>query len=415
MNGYSRRTTEVLDDRLEEDFISFDDACTQSSFTLSIISSLVTGTYPSTHGALRWDDRLSIDLPSLADITNNSTLGEVTAIPAMNFVDSDWGLGRCFDQVRNLDGRKAERNCNQATAEEVCSTARDIVKEQNPFVTLLWFFDLHTPWLSDVEYSGSNPSRDHYDTETKYVSMELEKLFGDLEQTGAYDDTLIILTGDHGEIFDEHHRLPWTATARVGKRVPWLRQSITGGGYLGHLGRPPFEELVHVPLYVKFPDQAGGGTTVSGQVELVDILPTILDQAGIDIPKSIQGQSLIPATEGETADVGKEYVRSELIANPANGHFRMVRSNTHKLIDYEPPSLRTACLDLPTFAARRILTPRSVLVNRDDESNNIIDSCTEVSAELEGELNDWPTEPVDQPRDALDNEKREELKNLGYL
>ena len=307
-NGYHRPTTTAIDERLESDFVEFNNACTQSDFRLNVISSIVTGTYTTTHRTLGWSDEFSTNLPSYREIVRDSRLGSAEAVSGMNFITDEWGVNNAFDKVHNLDAQKSERDCEQAVASEVRTQAEEIFDTREDVNTLLWFFDLHTPWLSESTFTGSNPKRDHYDSELQYVSAELETLFTHIEEQGKYDDTVIILTGNHGEIFDEHQRLPWNRYTTRARKVPGLHRWFAGDSHLGHLGRPFFEELAHVPLYVKLPDSRFGGETVDGQVELIDILPTICELVDIDPPETVEGDSLLQKSK----DTSPERNTSEL-------------------------------------------------------------------------------------------------------
>ncbi len=89
------------------------------------------------------------------------------------------------------------------------------------------------------------------------------------------DDTLVIVTADHGEALFEH----------------------------GQVGHEPalYDELLHVPLLIRPPGSAEG-QTIDTQVRHIDIAPTILDYAGIEVPDSYRGRSLRPAIEGEAIE-----------------------------------------------------------------------------------------------------------------
>jgi arylsulfatase A-like enzyme len=120
-----------------------------------------------------------------------------------------------------------------------------------------------------------------YDASIAYVDQQMDRVWAEMKRLGVFEDSLIIVTSDHGELF---------------------------GGYsvLGH-GAGTFSELVHVPLFVKYPrgtrppcDQC----TVSG----VDILPTITDVLGVAAPAGLDGRSLLrPGAETETPAIAESF------------------------------------------------------------------------------------------------------------
>jgi len=111
-----------------------------------------------------------------------------------------------------------------------------------------------------------------YDSEIRYVDYAIGNLFYELRKEGLYDNSLVIVTSDHGEEFKEH----------------------------GDIDHKPklYEELIHVPLVIKFPNGLYGGTIVNDLVSLIDLAPTIVDCLGINKPKKWVGSSLFPLLEG---------------------------------------------------------------------------------------------------------------------
>jgi hypothetical protein len=105
-----------------------------------------------------------------------------------------------------------------------------------------------------------------YDEGVLKVDAYLGKLFALLKERGLYDDAVIVVTGDHGEFF--------------------------GPGMYGHgLMR---ESVLHVPLFLKLPHNARGGTKVAAPVALVDVYPTLLELAGVPAdPARLHGRSLL--------------------------------------------------------------------------------------------------------------------------
>lgn len=414
-NGYPRPTTEPIDERLESDFVGFTDVCTQSGFTLTVLSSLITGTYPSTHGVLRQTDEFPDDSPVYRDFVEGSDLGPVEAVPGMNFVTEEWNLKQAFDAVHNLEDVKAARDSEQARAGEIRERAESIIDEGTPFNMLLWLFDLHAPWLSEPRYDGANEKRDRYDTELRYVAEELEALFETLEANGVYDETLVVLTGDHGDLFDEYRRLPWSKTADALEVVPGVGGCLKGDGYLGHASRPMFEEILHVPLYVKLPDGRHGGKSVDGQAELVDILPTTLETAGVAFPEEVKGRSLL--AQIERGAHGKQFCRAQLGPKQVDGLQRAIRGPEYKYIKFERPTLddvQNIREDAATYVGRRFFTPERVLLARDTEAANVVDAEPDLAQAMRDRLDDGgESKRTEIPE--LSAEKRSELENLGYL
>lgn len=107
-----------------------------------------------------------------------------------------------------------------------------------------------------------------------------------LKDSGQYDNTLLILTADHGEMLGDRHA--------------WGKMSVYDAAY-------------HTPLIIRAPGaQAARGTTVHVPTESIDIAPTILDALGLDVPPSMDGRSLGPFLQGEQPDGWRDYSYSEL-------------------------------------------------------------------------------------------------------
>jgi len=111
-----------------------------------------------------------------------------------------------------------------------------------------------------------------YDNGVANMDKHLADLFQSLRERPWFEDTIFVITSDHGEAFNEHP------------------------GHIGH-GGPPYQDQAHVPLIVLGRDIPGGrrvGATVGG----VDVAPTLLDLAGLPTPDEFQGRSLSPAFSG---------------------------------------------------------------------------------------------------------------------
>ena len=118
------------------------------------------------------------------------------------------------------------------------------------------------------------------------VDLHIGRVIQFLKDSGQYDDTLVIVTSDHGEMLGDHHR--------------WQKMTAYDAAY-------------HTPLIVRLPgNEDRAGTRVPQPVETIDVTPTILDWVGQDIPNSMDGRSLLPLLRGNVPDDWRTYTFSEL-------------------------------------------------------------------------------------------------------
>jgi arylsulfatase A-like enzyme len=125
--------------------------------------------------------------------------------------------------------------------------------------------------------------RDLYDEEIRYTDRGIGRLLSALRELDLYDDTLIVLVGDHGEEFIDH-------------------------GNLGH-ARTLYNEVLRVPLVLRDPGDRGGPRVVEGPVSLVSLTPTILDLVGVESDRiDFQAKSFAPnLSSGEMPPPGMVY------------------------------------------------------------------------------------------------------------
>lgn len=123
------------------------------------------------------------------------------------------------------------------------------------------------------------------------VDQHIGRVVDFLKESGQYDNTLFIVTADHGEM--------------LGDRYCWGKSSFYDAAY-------------HTPLIVRKPGSQGqAGTVIDVPTESIDIAPTILDWVGQEIPNSMDGRSLLPWLSGEEPEDWRQYTFSELdVADP---------------------------------------------------------------------------------------------------
>jgi arylsulfatase A-like enzyme len=224
--------------------------------------------------------------------------------------------------------------------------------------------------------------RKAYIKEIEYLDRYLGLLFEQLKQRGIYDDSLIVLTADHGEEFYDHEG--------------WWH------------GKTLYEELTHVPLMIKLPQNAMGGQTNTGIARHVDLAPTLLQYAGVEQGAMMTGQPLFtPANEFANAGVGYSFAENSFEGNI----LQSVRSDATKLIRANEDNPRgLAPLELYNLAADP------------DEETNLTDDPAMATEEalLQKTIDDFlaiceegaiePAKPSE-----IGGETLEQLESLGYL
>lgn len=208
-----------------------------------------------------------------------------------------------------------------------------------------------------------------YRGEIRFTNHHIGRILDRLKELGAFDETAIVVTADHGEAFGEH-------------------------GRFGH--HPcPYDELVRVPLFIRVP--GGKDQTVDDQVSLVDLPRTVCTLLDIEPPKRMQGRSLVPALNGTTL--------SEELALSTGGHgdFLSCRSTNWKCL-WRVPEDSVELYDLRG-------DPEEV----DDVSESNPEVVSRFRERMEAYLSTAESNDVSLPDvdDSADVEQR--LRDLGYV
>lgn len=133
------------------------------------------------------------------------------------------------------------------------------------------------------------------------VDREIGRVISTLERRGTLDQTVIVFASDHGDLLG-HRRMLWK-------------------------GRMLYDHLIRVPLIVRYPKELASGKVISDLCQVTDIMPTLLDFAGLDVPPGVQGMSLRPILKQEKT-LWRDAVFSEVM------DLKMIRDFHWKLIFY---------------------------------------------------------------------------------
>jgi arylsulfatase A-like enzyme len=289
--GYDRPTAPFLD-RLAEEGIRLQ-GMAASSWTKPSVATLLTGVYPQRHGANTRADKLPASVPFLPEILQGRGFSTV-GYTANWFTGPSFGFDRGFDtflEVWPPEPLREQMYRNPASPDKPHATwATDSALElarslQPPFFLSVHYLDPHDPYTpaaawgeetaaadgfvqpAELDPRATNEGQtrqliDQYDAVIREVDDEIARLFEGLRRAGLLEETLWVVTSDHGEEFLDH-------------------------GNLTH-GKTLFEEVLRVPLL--FWSSSGlEPQTVGTRFHHVDFLPTVLQALGLEVPEVLDG------------------------------------------------------------------------------------------------------------------------------
>ena len=174
---------------------------------------------------------------------------------------------------------------------------------------------LYGHWQDMPGYTEERVNKAHatYCGEITMVDTWIGYLLSRVENMGLMDDTAIIFTSDHGFYFGEHHGLFGKLT--YGKRPDGTLQRHEDKG-VNWDHSPLYEEVAHIPLLVHVPGASPG--VYKGLTSVVDVMPTVLDFLGQEVPEFVQGQTLLPKIRDASVP-GREFAITTIpFANPGD-------------------------------------------------------------------------------------------------
>ena len=316
--GYANIQTPALDG-LAKDGARFTNAFTPSPLTNSSHTSILTGLLPSSHGVNDFGIPLVDTHPTLAELLKSKGYHTAAFIGAI-VLDSKTlapGLDRGFDFYDNFPSNsqtKSHWDRLERRGEVVVQHAQTWLTAHPGVPHFVWvhLYDPHDPYEPPAPYSQTYKDR-LYDGEIAYADSALAKFVAYLKAKGWYDNSLMIAVGDHGEGLGEH-------------------KEETHGIFL-------YDATTHVPLIVKTPAGKNAGKVLEAQVRTTDILPTVLDMAGIAAPDNLQGKSLSPYFDGSETKDRTAFGETDYPLRFGWSPLRSVRVDGQKLIEAPRPEL----------------------------------------------------------------------------
>jgi choline-sulfatase len=279
-------------------------ARTQENWTKPSVATLLSSLLPWQHNAVDGESKVPASVELLPELLQQR--GFYTgAFIANGYVSDKFGFKQGWHTYRNYI-REGRRSTAQYVAADVLDWLDKRPKDK-PFFLYVHAIDPHVPYkppqsflsMYDAEpYSGpvdfrktnellekikigslKLAARDKqrlealYDAEISYHDVHFAAVIEGLEKRGLSEDTAVVVTADHGEEFWDH-------------------------GSVGH-GHSVYDELLHVPLIARIPGVTEGKQQLRDAVGLVDVMPTLLDAMGQEIPAHLVGRSFLPELRGE--------------------------------------------------------------------------------------------------------------------
>lgn len=265
----------VAADAIADEGAAFLSAIAPSPITLVSHASLFTGQDPFVHGVRNNGDfALASEAVTLAEIFADNGWATAAFVGAV-VLDSRYGLDQGFltydDEIAGTDATGMFTYARRP-ADEVVGAALHWLGESLADRTFVWvhLYDPHAPY-DPPEPEKSRYPDSAYDGTIAFTDRMVGTLLDGYRRLGRYDKALVVLTSDHGESLNEH-------------------QERTHGIFI-------YDATVRIPLVMRGPGIAPG-VRIASPVALIDVMPSVLGLAGIQVPETVDGRDLAGVVEG---------------------------------------------------------------------------------------------------------------------
>ncbi|MBI5362304.1 MAG: sulfatase [Planctomycetes bacterium] len=422
--GYTRPTTPAID-RLAQEGTLFEEHISSSSWTLPAHAALFTSLPDGIHGATDTDKALGPAATTLAERFQSAGY-ETVGFFAGPYLHPAFGFGQGFDRYENCTSYAKELDSepsaqwsmdpkvmreSHADVTNPTVLARFVSwfqgRSERPFFAFVHLWDAHfdfvppPPWDQrfDPEYKGTvdgkgfffderinptMPARDleHlialYDGEIGWTDQHVGQICALLASRGLLDDTVVLVTSDHGTEFFEHGR-------------KGHRQTL-------------YDEVVHVPCVLRYPKAVPAHARVKQTTRSIDVGPTLLALAGLEAPADVIGESLLPLLKpGNSVRPPRAVCELDSVGI----HLRAVRTSKWKFVDRVDAG-DPLWFDLATDPKE--LTPLS------DLQSELGKRASQAYLEEVGVLDAWiDRHPPTHVTSAVPGGVRHQLKGYGYV
>lgn len=286
--GFSAPTTPNID-AIAKQSTRFENVITPVPITLPAHSSMLTGKIPPAHGV---HNNIGYQLGS-----SNLTLAEILrfkgfrtgAIISSFVLDRQFGLSQGFNTYHDsFDGAHSGEHGEERKGDETTQLALEWLdknKEAEKSFLFLHYYDPHTIYEPPEPYLSMFPN-DPYAGEIAFTDDCIGRVINKLKEMDRLDSTLLVITGDHGEMLGEHGESEHSYFV--------------------------YDAAIKVPLVIRRPGQKKS-VVVQAPVGIVDIVPTVCAQLDIPLNETVQGIDLSPLLNGDVPEGYERYLYAESV------------------------------------------------------------------------------------------------------
>lgn len=384
--GSDRGLTPNLDALAKQSAI-FTHAYSQAPLTPVSHATILTGTYPQFHQLNDFEVPLAKDLPYAPEVLHAHgyhTAAFVASI-VLDPTAGASGFDRGFDAYdagfhHNGPGEDRFETIERRGSEVIARALAWLSRHPNgPFFLWVHLYDAHDPYDPPEPFKTRYASSP-YDGGVAYEDSVFGKFLAELKARALFDGSMIAVMADHGESLGAHGE-------------------DTHGIFL-------YDETIHVPLLIKLPHQAIVEKRIDNRVELVNVMPTLLQAAGIAIPSEVQGESLLGLIKAPPEDAASDWRDRQAYAET----------------DYPRSSFGWGALrSLRAGKYLYVQAPRREVYDQAADpkaEHNLAPESTAVADALSGRLDAFRSKTSNKreaPKAVMDPAAEEKLAALGYV
>jgi len=377
--GGCKHPTSPSIDRLAKEGVVFTRATSVAGWTLPSMATILTGRYPSEHGATDFHWSLETSVPTLASLLRAAgyeTYGFVSHI----MLTPTYGMGEGFQHF-DFSVLNVGDPHEVTTGEQLTELARQGMRgAKEPYFLWVHYFDPHFKYIDHDQFHFGNTDQDHYDSEIAYDDYYIDELLKSFDR----GNTVVIFTGDHGEEFGEHGSV--------------YHYTLHG-------------EVMRVPLIIKGPGLAP--RTDNQPAEQIDLMPTILALTGVPAPAGLPGHNLLsPRAAGEPQFIERDRPPQWMQRGVIRGNYKLIvveNADTAQV----PPASRNEEIVVKNVVPGMYLYD----MTRDPgEHNNLFSPTDSTSLKMLGLVTrHFSTATRHGAPVQVDEKLLEKLRSLGYV